>query len=66
MRAWSAGTKTFSKDAALVTALLTQGSRITLRALVHDGCLGETAGKAQVELVGRSLTEPEATLAAAV
>jgi phage baseplate assembly protein W len=66
MRAWSAGTKPSSKDAALVTALLTQEPRITLRALVHDGCFGKTAGKAQVELVGRSLTEAEATLAAAV
>jgi phage baseplate assembly protein W len=66
MGARSSGAKPTAKNAALVTALLTKEPRITLRALVDDGRLWETAGKAQLELVGRSLTEAEATLAAGV
>jgi hypothetical protein len=64
MRARSAGSEPPSKDAALFAALLTEQSRIARGALVDDGRLWETAGKAELELVGRSATETEATLAA--
>ena len=66
MRAWSARAKPFSENAALVTTLLTQEPRITLRALVHDGRLWETASKAELEFIGWSPTEAETALAAGV
>ena len=49
-----------------VAALLTKESGITLGALVDDGRPWNAAGKAERELVGRSLSETEATLAASV
>ena len=66
MRARSSGSKPSAKDAAFFAALLTKEPRITLGALVDDGRLWETVGKAELELVGRSPTETEATLAAGV
>ena len=55
-----------AKDAALFAALLTEEPGIARGALVDDGRLRQTAGKAELELVGRSLTQTEATLAAGV
>ncbi len=66
MGARSSGAKATTQNAAFVAALLTQEPRITLGALVDDGRLWETDGKAELELVGRSLSEAEATLAAGV
>jgi hypothetical protein len=66
MGAWSSGTKPTTKNAALVTALLTKKPRIAFGALVDDGRFGETSGKAQLELVSWSLAETEATLAAGI
>ena len=57
MGARSTGSEPPSKDAALVAALLTEQAGIALWALVNDGCLREAAGKAELELVGWSLTE---------
>jgi hypothetical protein len=64
MRARSAGSEPLSEDAALLAALLTEQACIARRALVDDGRLWETAGKAELVFVGWSLTETEATLAA--
>lgn len=66
MGAWSSGSKSTSKSAAVVAALLTKEPGITLGALVDDGRLWKAPGKAELELVGRSLSETEATLAASV
>ncbi len=66
MGARSTGSEPPSKDAALVAALLTKEPGITLGALVDDGRPGQTAGQTERELVGRSLSETEATLAASV
>ena len=66
MGARSSGSKPSSKDAALFAALLTKHPHLALGALVDDGRLRETAGKAELEFVGWSLTETEATLAASV
>ncbi len=66
MGAWSTGSKPSSKNAALVAALLTKEACIALGALVDDGRVWETAGKAELEFVGWSLTETKATLAAGV
>jgi hypothetical protein len=66
MRARSTGSKPPSKDAALFAALLAKHPHLTLWALVDDGRLRETAGKAELEFVGWSLTETEATLAASI
>jgi len=66
MGAWSSGPKPFAKDAALVAALLAEQPRIACGALVDDGCLRESAGKAELELVDRSPTQTKATLAAGV
>src|SRR6267143_2141586 len=66
MGAWSSGSKSTSENAALVAALLTKEPGITLGALVDDGRPWKAAGKAELELVGRSLSETEATLAASV
>ena len=45
---------------------LAKHPHLTLWALVDDGRLWETAGKAELEFVGWSLTETEATLAASI
>jgi len=66
MWAQPSGSKPSAKDAALVAALSTEYSRVARGALVDDGRLWETAGKAELELVGGSLTQTEATLAAGV
>jgi hypothetical protein len=66
MRARSSGSKPTTEYAALFAALLTEQSRIACRALVDDGRLWKTAGKAELELVGWSLTETEATLTAGI
>jgi len=66
MGARSTGSEPPSKDAALFAALLTEHSYIARGALVDDGRLWETAGKAELEFVGWSLTETEATLAAGI
>jgi len=66
MRARSTGSEPPSKDAALFAALLTEQACIARRALVDDGRLWETAGKAELELVGWSPTETQATLAAGI
>ena len=66
MGAQCAGSKPTSKSTALVAALLTKERRITRGALVNDGRRWETAGKTELELVGWSLSETKATLAAGV
>jgi hypothetical protein len=66
MGARCSGSKPTSKSTALVAALLAKEPRITLRALVDDGRLWETASKAQLEFVGRSLSETKATLPAGI
>lgn len=66
MGARSSGSQSFAKDAALLAALLTEQAGIAQGALVDDGGLRETRIQAELELVGRSLTETEATLAAGV
>jgi hypothetical protein len=66
MRARSTGSKPPSKEAAFFAALLAKHPHLTLWALVNDGCLRQTAGKTELELVGWSLTETEATLAAGI
>jgi hypothetical protein len=66
MGARCAGSKPTSKSTAIVAALLAEEPGITLRALVDDGRRWETTGKTELELVGRSLSETKATLAAGV
>jgi hypothetical protein len=66
MGAGSSGSKSTSENAALVAALLTKEPGITLGALVDDGRPGKAAGQPKRELVGRSLSETKATLAASV
>jgi hypothetical protein len=66
MGAWSSGSKPSAENAAFFAALLTEQSRIAGGALVHDGRLGETASKAELELVGRSATQTQPALAAGV
>ena len=66
MGARCAGSQPTSKSTAIVAALLAKEPGITLRALVDDGRRWETAGKTELELVGRSLSETKATLAAGV
>ena len=66
MRARSSGSEASAKDAALVAPLLTEQPRIACRALVDDGGLRQTAVQAELELVGRTLTQTEATLAAGI
>ena len=66
MRARSSRSKPSAKDAALVAALLTEQACLARRALVDDGRLWETAGKAELELVGWSLTQTKTALAAGV
>jgi hypothetical protein len=66
MGAWSTGSEPSTKDAALFAALLAKHPHLTRWALVNDGRPREAAGKAKLELVGRSLTQTEATLAAGV
>ena len=62
----ASGSEPSAKDAALVAALLTEHSCVARRALVDDGRLWETAGKAELEFVGWSPTQTEATLAAGI
>jgi hypothetical protein len=66
MGAWSTGSKPSSKNAALVAALLTKEACIALGALVDDGLVWQTPGKAELEFVSWPLTETKATLAAGV
>ena len=66
MGARCAGSKPTSKSTALVAALLAKEPGITFGALVDDGRRWETAGKTELELVGWSLSETNATLAASV
>jgi hypothetical protein len=66
MRARSSGSESSGKDAAFLAALLTERSRIARWALVDDGGLRQTAVQAELELVGRTLTQTEATLAAGI
>ena len=66
MGAQCAGSKPTSKSTALVAALVAKEPGITLGALVDDGRRWETAGKTGLELVGWSLSETKATLAAGV
>ena len=66
MGAQCAGSKPTSKCTALVAALVAKEPGITLGALVDDGRRWETAGKTELELVGWSLSETKATLAAGV
>ena len=66
MGAWSTGSKPSSKNAALVAALLTKEACIAFGALIDDDRVWETAGKAELEFVGWSLTETKGTLAAGV
>src|SRR5579859_5623857 len=66
MRARSTGSKPPSKDAALFAALLAKHPHLTLWALVNDGGLRQTAVQAELELVGRTLTQTETTLAAGI
>ena len=66
MGARCAGSKPTSKSTAIVAALLAKEPGITLGALVDDGRLWETDGEAELELVGRSLTEAEPTLTAGI
>jgi len=66
MRARSSGSEASGKDAALFAPLLAKHPHLTLWALVNDGRLWETAGKAELELVGWSVTETEATLSARI
>jgi len=66
MRAQSSGSEASGKDAALFAALLAKHPQLTLWALVNDGRFRETAVQAELELVGWSLTETEATLSASV
>ena len=64
MGARSSGSKPSAKDPALCAALLTEDARLARGALVDDSRLREAASKAERELVGWSLTETKATLAA--
>lgn len=64
MRARSTGSKPSSKDAAVFAALVAKHPHLTLGALVDDGRLWKTAGKAELEFVGWSLTQTKSTLAA--
>ena len=66
MGAQSAGSKPSAKDAAVFATLLTEQARVARRALVDDGRLRQTASKAELELVGWSLTQTKTTLAAGV
>ena len=66
MRARSSWSESSGKDAAFLAALLTEHPHLTLWALVNDGRLWETAGKAELELVGWSPTQTEPALAAGV
>ena len=66
MRARSSGSESSGKDAAFLAALLTEQSRIACGALVDDGALRQSAGKAELEFVGWSPTQTEATLAASI
>src|SRR5437763_6576645 len=66
MGAQCAGSKPTSKSTALVAALVAKEPGITFGALVDDGRRWETAGKIELELVGWSLSETNATLAASV
>jgi len=66
MRAGSTRSEPPSKDAAFFAALLAKHPRLTRWALVDDGRLRQTASKAELELVDRSLTQTEATLAAGI
>ena len=66
MGAWSAGSKSSAKDAALFAALLPEQSSIARGALVDDGRRRQTASKAELELVGRSPTLTKAALAAGI
>ena len=66
MEARSSGSKPTTEYAALVAALLTKERRITPGALVNDGRLWKTACNAELEFVGRALTEAKTTLAASV
>jgi len=66
MRARSSGSESPRKDAAFLAALLTEQSPLARWALVDDGGLWQTAVQAELELVGRSLTQTETTLAAGI
>jgi|GraSoiStandDraft_24_1057298.scaffolds.fasta_scaffold411462_1 hypothetical protein len=66
MGARSSGSKPPSKDAALFATLLTKHPHLTRWALVDDGHRRESAGKAELEFVGWSLTQPKSTLAAGI
>ncbi len=66
MGARSSGSKPSAKDAALFAALLPEQSGIACGALVDAGRFRESAGKTELELVGRSPTETEASLTAGV
>jgi hypothetical protein len=66
MGAQCTGSEPPSKNAALFAALLTEQSRIAGGALVDDGRLREMARKAELELVGWSLAQTKATLAAGI
>ena len=66
MRARSSGSELLGKDAAFFAALLTEQARVARGALVDDGGLRQTASKAELELVGWSLTQTKTTLAAGI
>ena len=66
MGARSSGSKPSRKDAALFAALLTEQSRIARGALVDDGRLRQTAGKAELQFVGWSPTQTKTALAAGI
>ncbi len=66
MWAWSSGAKSAAKDAALVAPLLANEPRLTRWALVDDGARRQTGAQAELALVGRSLAETEAALAAGI
>jgi hypothetical protein len=66
MGAKSSRSKPSAKDAALVATLLTEQAGITRWALVNDGRPRETVSEAELELVGRPLTQTKTTLAAGI
>jgi len=62
--AWPSRAKPTAEDAALIAALVSEQTRVALRALVDDRRPWQTAGQPETELVGRSLAEAETPLAA--
>ena len=66
MGARSSGSESSREHAALLAPLLTEQSLIAHGTLVDDGRLRQMVSEAELEFVGRSLTEAEAMLAARV